>query len=171
MNQQVIQEQPDAYEGEGLGTKTKDFASGGKGKAIQGIAGIKTKGKGFGISGTGTGGLGERGRMSMEFSTSDVNVTGEIDKSAILRVIKRNQPKFERCYQTSLNEKNSVQGNLSMKWIISAKGRGRNARSVRSDIDSRTLKSCVANVLESLIFPEPPSGQIPEVQFTFRFYL
>ena len=162
---------PDAYEGKGLGTKTKEFAGGGKGKAIQGISGIKTKGRGFGLSGTGTGGLGERGRLSMEFSSTDVDVTGEIDKNAILRVIKRNQPKFERCYQTSLNEKTSVQGNLSMKWVISAKGRGQNARSIESDIDSRTLKNCVANVLESLIFPEPPSGQIPEVRFTFRFYL
>ncbi|MDE0091765.1 MAG: AgmX/PglI C-terminal domain-containing protein, partial [Oligoflexia bacterium] len=161
----------DAYEGEGLGTRTKELSSGGKGTAIQGISGIKTKGKGLGIAGTGSGGLGERGRMSMEFSAEDIDVTGEIDREAILRVIRRNQAKFQRCYQVSLNEKASVQGNLTMKWMISAKGKGQNARSVESEIDSGTLKNCVGNVLERLIFPEPPSGQIPDVQFTFRFYL
>ena len=160
-----------AYEGKGLGTETKELSSGGKGSAIQGISGIKTGGKGLGSAGTGRGGLGERGRMSMEFSTEDVDVVGQIDREAILRVIRRNQAKFERCYQMGLNETASIQGNLSMKWIIAKNGRGQNARSVRSDIGSDTLKNCVAGVLERLTFPEPPSGQIPEVQFTFRFYL
>ncbi|MCZ0932575.1 MAG: AgmX/PglI C-terminal domain-containing protein [Oligoflexia bacterium] len=160
----------DSYGGKGLGTKTKEMASG-KGSAIQGISGIKTKGKGLGVSGSGRGGLGERGRMSMAFSTEDIDVSGEIDRGAILRVIKRNQNKFQRCYQLSLNQKASLQGNLTMKWMISGNGKGRNARAVESGIDSRTLKNCVAGVLEGLVFPEPPSGQIPDVKFTFRFYL
>ena len=160
----------DSYKGKGLGTKTKELASG-TGSAIQGITGIKTKGKGLGIAGSGRGGLGERGRMSMEFSTADIDVTGEIDRGAILRVIKRNQNKFQRCYQLSLNQKSSIQGNLTMKWLISANGRSRNARAVESGIDSKTLKNCMAGVLESLTFPEPPSGKIPDVRFTFRFYL
>ena len=160
----------DSYGGKGLGTKTKELASG-RGSAIQGIAGIKTTGKGLGIAGSGRGGLGERGRMSIEFSAEDIDVTGEIDRNAILRVIKRNQNKFQRCYQLSLNQKASLQGNLTMKWLISANGRGRNARAVRSDLDSRALKNCMAGVLESLTFPAPPSGQIPDVRFTFRFYL
>ena len=160
----------DSYEGKGFGTKTKELSSG-QGTAIQGISGIKTKGKGLGIAGSGTGGLGERGRMSIEFSTEDIDVTGQIDREAILRVIRRNQNKFQRCYQLSLNQKASIQGNLTMKWMISANGRGRNARTVNSEMNSKTLQNCVAGVLEALIFPEPPSGQIPDVKFTFRFYL
>ena len=160
----------DSYEGKGLGTKTKELSSG-RGNNIQGISGIKTSGKGLGVAGTGTGGLGERGKMSIEFSTEDINVTGSIDREAILRVIRQNQNKFQRCYQMSLNEKASLQGNLTMKWMISSNGKGRNARSVESEMDSRTLKNCVGGVLERLIFPEPPSGQIPDVRFTFRFYL
>ena len=161
----------DSYEGKGLGTRTKELSSG-QGTAIQGISGIKTKGKGLGVADSGRGGLGERGRMSIEFSTDDIDVTaGEIDREAILRVIRRNQNKFQRCYQLALNQKASIQGNLSMRWMISANGKGRNARAAGSDIDSDTLKNCVAGVLESLIFPEPPSGQIPDVTFTFRFYL
>ena len=160
----------DSYEGKGLGTRTKELSSG-KGTAIQGISGIKTGGKGLGAAGTGRGGLGNRGRMSIEFSSEDMDVTGSIDREAILRVIRRNQNKFQRCYQLSLNRQADLQGNLTMKWMILANGKTRNARAVESGMDSRTLKSCVAGVLESLTFPEPPAGQIPDVRFTFRFYL
>ena len=161
----------ESYKGKGVGTKTKELTSGGQGSSLIGISGIKTKGKGLGVIGSGTGGLGERGRMSMEFSTEDINVVGEIDRAAIARVLKRNRPKFNRCYQLSLNSEPSIQGKLVMKWRISPRGRGANISSTRSGIDSKSLKSCVANVLEGLTFPRPPEGQIPEVTFPFNFSL
>lgn len=161
----------ESYEGEGIGTKTKDLGTGGKGSALVGISGIKTKGKGLGMAGSGTGGLGKRGRMNIEFSTEDIDLAGEIDRVAILQALKRNQSKFQRCYQTSLNTKPSLQGNLGMQWLISSSGRGRQARALNDQIGSSILVSCVAGVLERLNFPEPPSGQTPKVTFTFRFYL
>ena len=161
----------EAYEGEGIGTKTKDLGAGGQGSALVGISGIKTKGKGLGRAGTGTGNLGKRGRMNIEFGTEDIDVAGEIDREAILQALRRNQSKFQRCYQMSLNEKPSIQGNLGMQWLISASGKGQRARAHDNQIGSRSLANCVAGVLESLNFPEPPSGQTPKVTFTFRFYL
>ena len=161
----------ESYEGEGIGTKTKDLGAGGRGSALVGISGIKTKGKGLGMAGSGTGGLGKRGRMNIEFGTEDIDVAGEIDRVAILQALKRNQSKFQRCYQTSLNTKSSLQGNLEMQWLISSSGRGRQARALNDQIGSSALVSCVAGVLKRLNFPEPPSGQTPKVTFTFRFYL
>lgn len=161
----------ESYAGEGIGTKTKDLGSGGQGSAVVGISGIKTRGKGLGKAGTGAGGLGERGRMSIEFGTEDIDVAGEIDKGAILQALRRNQSKFQRCYQMSLNEKPSIQGNLEMKWLISASGRGRQAKAVDNPMGSNSLANCVSGVLENLNFPQPPAGQIPSVRFTFRFYL
>ena len=160
----------EAYEGEGIGTKTKDLSSGGKGSSIIGISGIKTTGKGLGYAGTGTGSLGERGRLSMEFSTEDIDVSGEIDKEGILRVLTSNRSKFDRCYQVALNADSSIQGKLAMKWRISSSGRGRNALAL-TGIKNNRLRNCVANVLDSLNFPPPPSGQIPEVRFSFNFTL
>ena len=161
----------EAYEGEGIGTKTKDLGSGGQGSALVGISGIKTKGKGLGKTGSGTGGLGKRGRMSIEFGTEDIDVAGEIDREAILQALKRNESKFQRCYQLSLNEKPSIQGGLGMQWLISSSGRGQRARAFNNPMGSNSLANCVAGVLERLNFPEPPSGQTPKVTFTFRFYL
>ena len=159
----------DSYEGEGVGTKTKEHASGGSGESLVGTSGIKTGGKGLGISGSGTGGLGKRGRLSMEFSTEDFDVVGEIDREAIARVIKRNRAKFDRCYNQSLNDTPLIQGRMKMEWRIASNGKGTRARVLSSGIDNSYLKGCVAKVLESLIFPRPPSGQIPEVSFTFNF--
>ena len=161
----------ESYEGEGIGTKTKDLGAGGQGSALVGISGIKTRGKGLGNAGTGTGGLGKRGRMNIEFGTEDIDVAGEIDREAILRALRRNTSKFNRCYQKSLNEKPSIQGNLGMQWLISPSGRGRQAKAFDNQIGSNSLANCVAGVLERLNFPEPPSGQTPKVTFTFRFYL
>ena len=121
--------------------------------------------------GSGTGGLGKRGRMSIEFGTEDIDVAGEIDREAIARVIKANRSKFDRCYQMVLIEKPSAQGGLRMRWLISSNGKGRKAKSASNQIGSRTLANCVANVLERLNFPSPPSGQIPQVTYTFRFSL
>ena len=161
----------EAYEGEGVGTKTKEVGSGGQGSSLVGISGIKTKGKGFANVGTGVGGAGKRGRLRMEFGTEDIDVTGEIDRAAIYRVLKNNQSRFNRCYQLGLNEKPSAQGVLRMQWLISSSGKGRNAKAIRDPIGSRKMVNCMANVLESLNFPSPPSGQTPKVNFPFSFYL
>ena len=45
----------ESYQGEGIGTKTKDLGSGGQGSALVGISGIKTRGKGLGQAGSGKG--------------------------------------------------------------------------------------------------------------------
>ena len=62
--------------------------------------------------------------MDIEFGTDDIDVAGEIDRDAILRVLRSNQSKFQQCYQLSLNKNSSAQGNLTMQWLISLKGKG-----------------------------------------------
>ena len=159
----------DSYAGEGIGTKTKQL-SGGKGSSLIGISGgIKTKGRGGALKGTGTGGLGSRGRMSIEFSESDIDVDGEIDRAAILGVLRKNKVKFNNCYQYSLQQKTSIQGTLKMQWEILPNGKVRAVAPVSDNVGSKVLINCVAKTLRSLNFPAPPSGQIPRVAFPFVF--
>ena len=160
----------ESYSGEGVGTKIKDEAAGGTGSSFVGLKGIKTTGKGLGTSGTGTGGLGKRARLSMKFGSDDLDASGSIDRAAILKVLKDNQPLFARCYDR-VSGQSAVQGNLVMQWIIQTSGKGSQAKAIDNKVGSRALASCVADVLEKLNFPKPPSGQIPKVSFTFRFYL
>ncbi len=159
----------DAYTGEGIGTKTKSVGSGGKGSSLVGISGIKTKGRGGTLIGTGTGGLGSRGRMSIEFGEDDIDVEGEIDRAGILRVLKQNQVRFNNCYQISLQQQSSLQGALTMQWNIVSNGSVRSATPINDKVGSRTLSDCVSKILQRLNFPAPPSGQEARVAFRFVF--
>ena len=161
----------EGYEGQGVGTKTKELATGGKGSALVGIKGIKTKGRGGSLTGgRGTGGsLGSRGTVNINIGADDIEVEGEIDKAGIVRVIRRNRVKFDRCYQFSLQQKASLEGTLKMEWQILSNGSVRAARPVRDNVGSASLANCMKRVLSGLRFPPPPAGQIPRVQFKFGF--
>ncbi|MCY4512214.1 MAG: AgmX/PglI C-terminal domain-containing protein [Bdellovibrionales bacterium] len=159
----------ESYGGEGVGTKTKEMVSGGQGSALVGISGIKVKGRGGSLKGMGTGGLGTRGRMNIDIGTDNLDVEGTIDREAILRVIFRNHRRFDHCYQTSLQGNANLQGPLKMQWQILSKGRVRATKAIQDGVGSRSLTNCVANVLKSLKFPAPPSGQIGRISFKFVF--
>ena len=159
----------EAYGGEGIGTKTKQVGSGGKGSALVGISGIKTTGRGGSVAGTGTGGLGSRGRMSIDFGEDDIDVEGEIDRAGILRVLIQNKVKFDNCYQFSLQQQSSLQGSLKMEWQILPNGNVRSAIPIDDKVGSKSLSDCVSGILKRLNFPAPPSGQIPNVAFNFVF--
>ena len=159
----------ESYSGEGIGTSTKTLGSGGKGNAIQGIAGIKTKGRGDFIKGQGEGSLGTRGRMSIDIGEDDIDVDGEIDREGILRVIKQNHKHFDRCYQFSLQKDPQAEGNLNMGWDILANGSVRRVKVLSDGVKSTYLSECISGVLRTLKFPQPPSGQVPRISFKFVF--
>ena len=157
----------EGYSGEGIGTKTKELGSGGKGASLVGIGGIKTKGRGSLSRGAGP--LGSRGQISIEFGEDDIDVEGEIDRAAILRVIRKNEAKFNNCYHVSLQRKSSIRGALKLQWDIVANGKARSVRAVQDQVGSRLLITCMSRVLRQLNFPAPPSGQTPVVSFKFVF--
>ena len=161
----------ESYSGEGIGTKTKDVASGGRGSSLVGISGIKTKNRGKDLlkGKDRGGGLGTRGFVNIEVGAEDIEVEGEIDRAAILRVIRKNRARFDSCYQASLQQNTSLQGQLKMRWKILSNGRGNDAGVVDDGVGSSQLSGCMSGVLESLRFPAPPSGQIPRISFKFIF--
>ena len=157
----------EAYGGAGIGSKTKELGSGGRGTSLVGIGGIKTKGRGSLSRGAGP--LGSRGQISIEFGEDDMDVEGEIDRAAILRVIRRNEAKFNNCYHVSLQREASLQGALKLQWDIRAGGRARAVKAIQDQVGSRSLISCMSRTLQQLNFPSPPSGQTPVVSFKFVF--
>ena len=109
--------------------------------------------------------------MKKLFILFNLLLTGclSIDRSATLQALRKNQSKIQKCYKMALNKKSSLQGDLSMQWLISPSGRGRKAKAVNNQTGSSFLSNCVAGVLEEIDFPKPPSGQTPKIRFTFRF--
>ena len=157
----------ESYEGQGIGTKTKELGTGGKGTSLVGIGGIKTKGRGSLSKGAGP--LGSRGQISIEFGEDDMDVEGEIDRAAIFRVVQRNKAKIHNCYNMSLQSDSSLQGKIKLRWNILSGGKARSVRAVSDRVGSRRLVSCLSRVLGRLQFPSPPPGQTPVVSFPFTF--
>ncbi len=157
----------ESYEGQGIGTKTKELGTGGKGTSLVGIGGIKTKGRGSLSKGAGP--LGSRGQISIEFGEDDMDVEGEIDRAAIFRVVQRNKAKIHNCYNMSLQSDSSLQGKIKLRWNILSGGKARSVRAVSDRVGSRRLVSCLSRVLGRLQFPSPPAGQTPVVSFPFTF--
>ena len=145
----------EGYEGEGVGTKTKELATGGQGTALVGIKGIKTKGQGGNLLGKGGGkggSLGSRGRVSINIGTDDIEVEGEIDKAGILRVIRRNRVKFDKCYQFSLQREASLEGMIKMEWQILSNGSVRAVKALQDGVGSDSLSNCMRRVLSRFAF-------------------
>ena len=158
----------DSYSGSGVGPRTKSVGSGGEGSSFVGISGIKTKGRQGDINTEGQG-LGQRGELNIDIGTDDIDAEGEIDRAAILKVIRNNKIRFDRCYQFVLQQQSDLQGAIRLQWTILPDGQVRESRALEDQVGSSRLVSCISNVIRSLRFPQPPSGQIPRVSYKFIF--
>ena len=162
--------QSESYYGEGIGTKFKSTAAGGKGSALIGVSsGIKTKGRGGGTRGYGRGGsLGQRGRVQLDLGTSDWEVEGGIDKSAILRVIRRNKYQLEQCYELALQRKPGLEGKVLLQWNI-VNERVRNVKTRNNSTRDVVLARCLMSRLRNFRFTGTglKKGQIGEVNIPF----
>jgi hypothetical protein len=155
--------------GESLGGRLKNVGAGGKGSSTYGIAGVGTQGKGTGSYGAGTGGIGKKGRVDLNIGESEAEFTGSIDKEAIRRVIRENLKLFENCYNQALRKNSDAYGKVEIKWHIEERGRATHTEVKSNSVGDRSMGECLARVIRSLTFPEPPPDQIAEVVYPFVF--
>lgn len=151
--------------GEGL----KDIGKGGTGEASVGIAGVNTRGRGSGNQGYGLGGLGDKKNANVQAGGAEESFSGTIDREAIRRVILQNINQFKSCYERALNRDPSLSGKIVLKWSIVERGRVGEAGVGSSTMGSSEVEQCTVRVLRTLRFPEPPSGQVADVQYPFVF--
>ena len=160
----------EAYSGEGIGTKFKSSGSSGKGSSLVGISKISTKGRGGGTSGFGRGGnLGTRGRLNLSFGAAETDVAGGINRDAIDRVLKQNQPQLKACHSMVLQSDSSATGRLSVDVsIVSDKVVATGIK--RNQSGSQRLANCVMNRIRNWRFPGAVSaGDKGIVTFHFVF--
>jgi hypothetical protein len=151
--------------GEGL----KDIGKGGTGEASIGIAGVNTRGRGSGNQGYGLGGLGDKKNANVQAGGAEESFSGTIDREAIRRVILQNINQFKSCYERALNRDPSLSGKIVLNWSIVDKGRVGEAGVGSSTMGSSEVEQCTVRVLRTLRFPEPPAGQVADVQYPFVF--
>ena len=160
----------EVYSGEGIGTRFKSAGSGGKGSSLVGISKISTKGRGGGTSGFGRGGnLGTRGRLNLSFGVAEADVEGGIDRDAIDRVLKQNQPQLKACHSSILQVDSSAVGRMSVNVSI-VNDKVTQTGIKRNQSGNQRLANCVMERIRNWRFPGAVSaGDKGVVTFHFVF--
>jgi hypothetical protein len=91
---------------------------------------------------------------------------GAYDKSIIRRYIKRHLTKINYCYEKELLSKPTLQGGMSVQFMIAPDGSV--TTSVGHGLDEN-VATCVGAVVGTIRFPRPPEGAAVQVSYPFSF--
>jgi hypothetical protein len=176
----------DVFGAGGLGLSGVGEGSGGLGEGLA-IGGVGTVGQGMGISGDGFGfgcGCG-RGRIGGSHQTRApsircgpppgdeaargghsgcaTQVTGRLPPEAIQRIVRQSFGRFRLCYEDALRGNPSLEGRVSVKFVIDRQGNVSMAADAGSDLADESVVSCVVRGFSALSFPEPEGGIVTVV--------
>jgi hypothetical protein len=127
-----------------------------------------TGGKALGSGLEGIGAMGGTGAAGAE-DGSGTEVKGGLDRETVRRVIKSNRGKVQACYERALMAAPKLAGRVVTQFDISPKGVVLTAGVRNSDVQSKTLESCLVEVVKQMVFPEAPSGVGTRVIYPFVF--
>ena len=78
---------------------------------------------------------------------------GALDGAAIDKVIHRNLPKIQRCYQDELDKKPGLKGKIVVAFTIDPDGTVPSATVDSSTVADPDLEECICRTFEGLTFP------------------
>jgi len=162
----------EAAGGGGLGLSGIGVGGDGAWEGI-GLGAIGTIGVGSGHvpgagAGPGTGGFGRsrgipqqgshrpHGPSVLRSATTEIN--GHLPKETIQRIVRQGYGRFRLCYEQGLKNNPSLQGRVSVRFVIGRDGNVANVSSGGSDLADAGVVSCVAKSFHGLSFPQPDGG-------------
>lgn len=164
----------------GLSMRGTGLGGGGLGEGTYGVGRLGTMGTcrppgpcgpGNGPGGYGnTGDIADRGRTSRvppPVTAGRAQVTGGLSQEAIRRVVQRHLPEVRFCYEQGLQSNPSLEGRVSVRWIISPAGSVQSAAIGSSDLRSAPVESCIASAVQRWTFPTPDGGGPVGVNYPF----
>ena len=139
--------------GEGLGSSLPQLKSL-KGESSEGIntkirKGKWSRGKVFSSGG----GTTQKGNVELDISDFGSDGKGNIDRDAILRVVRRNRHELRFCYERELIKRPDLQGKVLVHWQINPYGKVMNEKIVSSSFPKGALEKCILLRLRSWRFP------------------
>jgi hypothetical protein len=90
-------------------------------------------------------------------------VNGRLDAEVIRRVVRLNDGRYRACYETGLRTNPSLQGRVTVKFVIDRTGAVGLAADGGSDIPDAAVRRCVVSSFLSLSFPSPDSAAVTVV--------
>jgi hypothetical protein len=86
------------------------------------------------------------------------NVSGRLLPEIIQRVVRQNFGRFRQCYEAGLRQNPSLQGRVTVRFVIGRDGAVSNAANGGSDLQDSGVVSCVIGTFDGLSFPPPENG-------------
>ncbi len=155
----------------GLGLKGTGTGGGGMGNTI-GIGGVGTKGRGGGLGGygTGVGGLGPKKSADVSIKDDEGDISGQLDKELIRKVIRANMGQIRYCYEQQLQQNPNLAGKVAVRFMIGPDGRVQSAKVAESStLNEPRLGECLTVRVRSWQFPSPKGGGNVVVTYPFVF--
>ncbi len=85
-------------------------------------------------------------------------VSGHLPPEVIQRVVRQNFGRFKACYESGLRNNPSLQGRVSVRFVIGTEGSVGSVANGGSDLPDAGVVSCVQRAFYGLSFPAPESG-------------
>ena len=107
----------------------------------------------------------------VEVSVSGCTVDGSgcLDKELIRRVIRQNLPGFRYCYESLLNRYPTLEGKVSVRFLIAPSGKVPTSEVAVSTANNAQLEQCVSDRARLLQFPSRTMGGMVAVTYPFIF--
>lgn len=164
----------------GLGMRGTGRGAGGFGIGTIGLDRLGTLGRGGGCrgercgEGDGPGGYGssiawtrERRERVPEIHPGQAAVMGGLSPEAIRRVVRRHINEVRFCYEQGLQRNPSLEGRVTVRWIIDGTGRVQAAALASSSVSNEPVEACIVNAVRRWTFPAPEGGGAVGVSYPF----
>ncbi len=162
----------------GLGMFGTGRGAGGFGHGTIGVGTLGTLGqRGVGCDpgqhcqggyGHGVGSLhGRTGRPGPRITPQPAHVMGGLSQDAIRRVVRRHLNEVRFCYEQGLQQNPSLEGRVTVAWIISGDGRVQSANVSSTSLSNRGVEGCISNAVRRWTFPTPENHGVVGVNYPF----
>jgi hypothetical protein len=159
----------DAFGTGGRGLSGVGEGGGGSGEGI-GIGDLGPLGRGAGVGfnqGIGVGrGLtpgGHTPKAPRPVRDGSVLANGRLPAEIIQRIVRQNFGRFRLCYENGLRGNPSLQGRVTVKFVIDRGGSVATVADGGSDVPDQSVVECVVRAFTNLSFPQPDGGMVTVV--------
>jgi hypothetical protein len=135
------------------------------------------RGEGIGVKEIGTIGPGDGGRIGHfrartnsghrtavpRLRSSATTVSGRLPAEVVRRIVRQNHPRFRHCYEKGLLTNPSLEGRVSVRFVIGRDGGVTHVGDAGSDLPDPNVVRCVTNAFYDIGFPKPEGGVVTVV--------
>lgn len=151
----------------GGGLSTGSAVGGGGGFGI-GPMGLRGRAGGD-SAGRGLRDVSDRGERQVAVTPGRPEVEGQLDREIIERVIRQHRREIRACYESELQRNPSLQGRISVEFVIDPTGQVARAAIGSTTMNSKPVEECISLRVRRWRFPEPKGGGLVRVNYPFTF--